>query len=116
MPSVIIYHNPRCSTSRNTLTLIRESGIEPTIIEYLKHPLDKQGIKEILSKSGLSARELIRSKEKIFQTLQLDAEGITEEQLINAMVEYPVLMNRPIVVTDKGTRLCRPIEVVKEIL
>lgn len=116
MPSVTIYHNPRCSTSRNTLALIREAGIEPTIIEYLKHPLDKQEIQSILEKSGLTAKELIRSKEEIFKTLHLDAEGTSEEQLIEAMVEHPVLMNRPVVITDKGVRLCRPIEVVKEIL
>ncbi|NOL49141.1 arsenate reductase (glutaredoxin) [Pelistega europaea] len=116
MKQVTIYHNPRCSTSRNTLALIRESGIEPTVVEYLKHPLDKNGLKDILKKSGLTARELIRAKEELFKTLNLNAEGVTEEQLIDAMVEHPVLMNRPVVVTDKGARLCRPIETVKEIL
>lgn len=116
MKNVTIYHNPRCSTSRNTLALIKESGIEPTVVEYLKNPLDKAGIKDILKKSGLSARELVRSKEELFKTLALDKEDVTEEQLIDAMVEHPILMNRPVVVTDKGARLCRPIEVVKEIL
>lgn len=116
MNSIIIYHNPRCSTSRNTLALIREAGIEPTIIEYLDKPLDKAGIQHILKTSGLTAKELIRSKEEIFKTLNLDSNNVTEEQLIDAMVEHPILMNRPVVVTDKGARLCRPIEVVKEIL
>lgn len=116
MKNVTIYHNPRCSTSRNTLALIKESGIEPTVVEYLKNPLDKAGIKDILKKSGLSAKELVRSKEELFKTLALDKEDVTEEQLIDAMVEHPILMNRPVVVTDKGARLCRPIEVVKEIL
>ncbi|NEN74775.1 arsenate reductase (glutaredoxin) [Pelistega sp. NLN82] len=114
MTKVTIYHNPKCSTSRNTLALIREAGIEPTIIEYLKNPLDKAGIVQILKDSGLSAKALIRTKETLYQTLNLD--NATEEQLIQAMVEHPVLMNRPIVVTEKGTRLARPIELVKEIL
>ncbi|WP_159991158.1 arsenate reductase (glutaredoxin) [Pelistega ratti] len=114
MTKVTIYHNPKCSTSRNTLALVREAGIEPTIIEYLKNPLDKAGIVQILKDSGLSAKALIRTKETLYQTLNLD--NATEEQLIQAMVEHPVLMNRPIVVTEKGTRLARPIELVKEIL
>lgn len=116
MKNVTIYHNPRCSTSRNTLALLKEEGIEPTIVEYLKTPLDKEGILIILKQSGLSAKELIRTKEELFKTLGLDGENVTEEQLIDAMIEHPVLMNRPVVVTDKGARLCRPIEVVKEIL
>lgn len=116
MSSVIIYHNPRCGTSRNTLALIKEIGIEPIIIEYLKQPLDKTGIQEILTKSGLTAKELIRSKEDTFKELKLDSDNISEEQLIDAMVAHPILMNRPVVVTDKGVRLCRPFEVVKEIL
>lgn len=116
MKNVTIYHNPRCSTSRNTLALLKEEGIEPTIVEYLKAPLDKEGILNILKQSGLSAKALIRTKEELFKILGLDGENVTEEQLIDAMVEHPVLMNRPVVVTDKGARLCRPIEVVKEIL
>lgn len=116
MQSVIIYHNPRCGTSRNTLALIQEAGINPTIVEYLKTPLDKAGIQHILKLSGLSAKELIRSKEEVFKELGLDMEEVNDEQLIDAMVSHPILMNRPIVVTGKGARLCRPFELVKEIL
>ncbi|ETD72132.1 arsenate reductase [Pelistega indica] len=116
MSNVTIYHNPRCSTSRNTLALIEEKGITPTIVEYLKHPLTKVQIQDILKRSGLTAKELIRQKEALFTELNLDKEGATEEQLIDAMVAHPVLVNRPIVITPKGVRLCRPIEVVNEIL
>ena len=116
MSNVTIYHNPRCSTSRNTLALIEEKGITPTIVEYLKHPLTKVQIQDILKRSGLTAKELIRQKEALFTELNLDKEGATEEQLIDAMVTHPVLVNRPIVITPKGVRLCRPIEVVNEIL
>ena len=116
MSNVTIYHNPRCSTSRKTLALIEEKGITPTIVDYLKHPLTKAQIQDILKHSGLTAKELIRQKETLFTELNLDQEGTTEEQLIDAMVAHPILVNRPIVITPKGARLCRPIEVVNEIL
>ncbi|MDY3331973.1 MAG: arsenate reductase (glutaredoxin) [Pelistega sp.] len=116
MSSVIIYHNPRCGTSRNTLALLQEAGISPQVVEYLKEPLDKAGIQNILNKAGITAKELIRSKETLFSELNLGADNVTEEQLIDAMVAHPILMNRPVVITEKGARLCRPFELVKEIL
>lgn len=114
--SVIIYHNPKCSTSRNTLALLRERGIEPQVIEYLKTPLDRATLISLIQASGLSAREIIRSKEALYVELGLDEAGVSDDQLIDAMLKHPILINRPIVRTSKGVRLCRPIEKVLEIL
>ena len=115
-PAVTIYHNPKCGTSRTALGLIREAGIEPEVIEYLKAPPGRPRLMELMKASGLSARELIRSKEKTYADLALDATGVTDKALIDAMTQHPILMNRPIVVKRRGVRLCRPADKVREIL
>lgn len=109
-----IYHNSRCSTSRKTLDLLRERGIEPVVVEYLKTPLTRPQLQALIAASGLTVREAIRSKEAIYEQLQLDAAN--DEALLNAMAAHPVLLNRPFVTTAKGTRLARPVEKVLEIL
>ena len=114
--STTIYHNPRCSTSRNVLQMIRDAGIEPTIIEYLKSPPSRPTLAGLIQQSGLTVRVAVRAKESLYTELGLDAADITDEQLLDAMVDNPVLINRPFVVTDKGARLCRPIERVNDIL
>ena len=114
--STTIYHNPRCSTSRNVLQMIRDAGIEPTIIEYLKSPPSRPTLAGLIQQSGLSVREAVRAKESLYGELGLDAADVTDEQLLDAMVDNPILINRPFVVTEKGARLCRPTELVKEIL
>lgn len=111
-----IYHNPRCSTSRNTLEHLRQKGLEPEVIEYLQTPLSREALVKLVGDAGLTAREAIRSKEAMYAELGLDAPGTTEDQLFDAMAAHPILMNRPFVVTEKGTRLCRPVEAVDEIL
>ncbi|MVW73177.1 MULTISPECIES: arsenate reductase (glutaredoxin) [unclassified Bordetella] len=114
--SATIYHNPRCSTSRNALQMIRDAGIEPTVIEYLKDPPSRDTLAGMIKQAGLSVREAVRTKESLYQELGLDAPGVTDDQLLDAMIENPILINRPFVVTEKGTRLGRPVEVVKDIL
>lgn len=114
--TVKIYHNPKCGTSRNTLAIIRENGIEPEIIEYLRTPLSREQLVEMIAASGLTVREIVRSKQNIYSELGLDDPAKTDDELIDAMMEHPILINRPIVVTGKGTRLCRPKETVLEIL
>lgn len=109
-----IYHNPRCSTSRNTLQRLRDQGREPEIVEYLKTPPSREQLVKLIRDAGLSARDAIRAKETLYTELGL--EQASEEQLIDAMAANPILINRPFVVTEKGTRLCRPIEAVDEIL
>ena len=116
MSNITIYHNPKCGTSRNTLELIREAGHEPTIIEYLKTPPSRAVLEGLLQQAGIQPSDLIRSKEALYDELGLGAESVTEEQILNAIEAHPILMNRPVVVTEKGTRLCRPKEVVLEIL
>lgn len=111
-----IYHNPRCSTSRNALARLKEQGIEPQVIEYLKEPYTATLLTELIAQAGLSARDIIRSKESLYTELELDQPGRSDEELIDAMVAHPVLVNRPIVVTDKGVRLCRPLALIEEIL
>jgi len=111
-----IYHNPRCGTSRTTLALLHERGFEPEVIEYLKTPPLREELVQLIEDSGLSVREIMRSKESAYQELGLDNPSLTDDALIDAMVANPILMNRPIVVTDKGTRLCRPATVVESIL
>jgi arsenate reductase len=112
---VTIYHNPACGTSRNTLALIREAGIEPRVIEYLKTPADRKTLVELLAKSRLTARELMREKEVAKLGLG-DSSQWTDDEIIDRMVKHPVLMNRPIVVTSRGAVLSRPAETVLDIL
>lgn len=109
-----IYHNPRCSTSRNTLQRLRDQGREPQIVEYLKAPPSRDQLVKLVGDAGLTAREAIRSKEALYAELGL--EQASDEQLFDAMAAHPILINRPFVVTEKGTRLCRPIEAVDDIL
>ncbi len=111
-----IYHNPRCGTSRSTLQILQDRGMNVNIIEYLQTPLSRSQLATLIRDAGLSPREAIRSKESLFQELKLDGPGVTDEQLLDAMAEHPILMNRPFVVTDKGTRLCRPAAIAEEIL
>ena len=116
MPPVTIYHNPRCGTSRNTLAMIRNSGIEPQVIEYLNTPPDRATLVALLAATGEPVLHAVRTKEALFKELGLDAPGVTDAQLIDAMLQHPILINRPIVVTPLGTRLCRPSEKVLDIL
>lgn len=116
MTDITIYHNPACSTSRNTLGLIRNSGQEPSIIEYLQTPPDRTTLMQLIAASGLSVREVLRQKGTPYEVLQLGNPKWNDEQLIDFMLEHPILINRPIVVTPLGTRLCRPSEAVLEIL
>lgn len=113
---ITIYHNPKCGTSRNTLALIRNAGIEPHIVEYLKTPLNKSELEELVAQIGVPVRELMRKKESQYVELQLDDSKWTPAELIELMVQHPILMNRPIVKTNKGTRLCRPSEEVLDLL
>ncbi|PPC02900.1 arsenate reductase (glutaredoxin) [Acinetobacter pittii] len=113
---VKIYHNPACGTSRNTLALIRHAGLEPIIIEYLKTPPSKDELIQLIKNSNLTVREAIRKNVDPYKDLELEQADWTDEQLIEFMVQYPILINRPFVVTPKGTRLCRPSEVVLDIL
>ncbi|WP_019458908.1 arsenate reductase (glutaredoxin) [Acinetobacter sp. GG2] len=113
---VKIYHNPACGTSRNTLALIRHAGLEPIVIEYLQTPPSKDELIQLIKDSGLTVRESIRKNVDPYKDLELEQNHWTDEQLIDFMVEYPILINRPFVVTPKGTRLCRPSEIVLDIL
>ncbi|SSM50831.1 arsenate reductase [Acinetobacter baumannii] len=112
---VKIYHNPACGTSRNTLALIRHAGIEPIVIEYLQTPPSKDELIQLIKDSNLSVREAIRKNVEPYKDLELEQDHWTDEQLIDFMVQYPILINRPFVVTPKGTRLCRPSEMVLDI-
>ncbi|AOB25557.1 MULTISPECIES: arsenate reductase (glutaredoxin) [Bordetella] len=116
MSSITIYHNPGCGTSRNVLGLIRNSGEEPTIIEYLKTPPDAGTLASLIHAMGIPARELLRQKGTPYDELGLSDPAWTDAQLIGFMLQYPILINRPIVVTPLGTRLCRPSEAVLDIL
>ncbi|HEY2558127.1 MAG TPA: arsenate reductase (glutaredoxin) [Caldimonas sp.] len=116
MSDVTIYHNPACGTSRNTLAMLRHAGIEPTVIEYLKTPPSKERLRELLAAMGLSARDLLRKKGTPYEALRLDDPKWSDDELLDAMLRDPILINRPIVVTSLGTRLCRPSEAVLEIL
>jgi arsenate reductase len=113
---VTIYHNPSCGTSRNTLAMIRNAGIEPTVIEYLQTPPSRAELKAMITDAGLTVREAIREKGTPYAELGLDDPALSDEQLLDAMVKEPILINRPFVVTPLGTRLCRPSEAVLEIL
>ena len=114
--SITIYHNPDCGTSRNTLALIRNSGVEPVIVDYRVTPPGRAKLVELIDALGIPARDLLRSKGTPYDELKLDDPAWTEDQLIEFMVQHPILMNRPIVVTPLGTRLCRPSEAVLDIL
>jgi arsenate reductase len=116
MSDVIIYHNANCGTSRNTLGLIRHAGIEPTVIEYLKTPPSKETLRKLIAAMGISVRQLLREKGTPYTELGLAALKWTDEQLLDFIGAHPILMNRPIVVTPLGTKLCRPSEVVLELL
>lgn len=111
-----IYHNPACGTSRNTLALIRYTGEEPTVIEYLKTPPSKQTLIQMISDAGLSVREAIRQKGTPYAELGLDNPQLSDDALIDAMLANPLLINRPFVIADQGTRLCRPSELVLDII
>ena len=111
-----IYHNPACGTSRNTLAMIRQSGEEPEIIEYLKTPPSRETLIELLDVMGLKPRDILRKKGTPYAELGLDDPAIDDEELLDEMIQHPILIDRPIVVTDKGVRLCRPSEKVLEIL
>jgi len=116
MSPITIYHNPACGTSRNVLGLIRNSGEEPNVIEYLKTPPDRETLKTLISAMGNPVRDLLRQKGTPYDELGLSDEKWTDDQLIDFMLDYPILINRPIVVTSLGTRLCRPSEIVLDIL
>lgn len=114
--TVTIYHNPDCGTSRNTLAMIRNAGIEPVVIEYLQHPPSRDTLKAMIADAGLSVRAAIREKGTPFDELGLADPALGDDHLLDMMMTHPILINRPFVVTPMGTRLCRPSEVVLDIL
>lgn len=112
----VIYHNPQCGTSRNTLALIRNAGIEPTVIEYLRDPPTRDQLQKLIADAGLTVRQALREKGTPYQELNLGDPTLTDSQLLDEMLSHPILINRPFVVTSVGTRLCRPSEAVLDIL
>jgi arsenate reductase len=114
--TVTIYHNPACGTSRNTLAMIRQSGENPTVIEYLKTPPSRERLISLIQAMNIPVRAMLREKGTPFAELGLADPGLTDDQLLDAMMAHPMLINRPIVVTPKGARLCRPSELVLELL
>ena len=116
MSNITIYHNPACGTSRNTLEMIRNSGNEPTVVYYLETPPTRDELVKLIAQMGITVRALLRKNVEPYEQLGLAEETFNDEQLISFMLEHPILINRPIVVTPLGTRLCRPSEVVLEIL
>lgn len=116
MSDVVIYHNPACGTSRNTLALIRHAGIEPQVIDYLKTPPSHETLRQLMASAGMTVRDLLREKGTPYAELNLGSGKWTDEQLLGFIVEHPILMNRPVVVTPSGTKLCRPSEAVLELL
>ena len=110
----VIYHNPKCSTSRKTLDLLRENGIEPTIVQYLKTPPTRDELVKLIGDAGIDVRTAVRKRESLYA--ELDLADATDDQLLDAMAEHPILIERPFVVTPKGTRLARPLDAVREIL
>ena len=116
MSNITIYHNPACGTSRNTLEMIRNSGTEPTVIHYLETPPSRDELVKLIADMGITVRALLRKNVEPFEALGLAEDRFTDDQLIDFMLQHPILINRPIVVTPRGTRLCRPSEVVLEIL
>jgi arsenate reductase len=116
MTSITIYHNPACGTSRNTLELIRNSGVEPTVIHYLETPPGRDELVKLIGDMGISVRSLLRKNVEPYEELGLNEDTFSDEQLVDYMLQYPLLINRPIVVAPLGTKLCRPSEVVLDIL
>ncbi|WP_116089960.1 arsenate reductase (glutaredoxin) [Sphingomonas crusticola] len=116
MTDIVIYHNPDCGTSRNVLALIRNSGVEPHIIEYLKTPPVRALLVEMIERAGMTPRELLRAKGTPYADLGLDDTSLSDDALVDAMLAHPILINRPLVVTPLGVKLCRPSEVVLDIL
>ena len=114
--TVTIYHNPNCGTSRNVLGLIRNSGEEPVVIEYLKHPPSRDRLRELIAVMGIAVRDILREKGTPYRELELDDPKWSDDQLLDFMMRHPILINRPIVVTPLGTKLCRPSEIVLDIL
>ena len=114
--NITIYHNPDCGTSRNTLAMIRQSGVEPEVIEYLKTPPDRERLVALIAAAGLSVRAAIRQKDTPYADLGLDDPTLGDDALLDAMLAHPILINRPFVVTERGVRLCRPSELVLDIL
>ena len=113
--NVTIYHNPDCGTSRNVLGLIRNSGEDPLVIEYLKTPPSRDTLKDLICRMGISVRDLLRRKDTPYDALGLDDPGRSDDELLDAMMEHPILINRPIVVTPRGVKLCRPSETVLDL-
>lgn len=116
MTNATIYHNPACGTSRNTLALLRHAGVEPTVVEYLDTPPDRHTLAGLIRDAGITVRQAIREKGTPFFELGLDDPTVTDDRLLDAMLDHPILINRPFVVTARGTRLCRPSEVVLDII
>jgi arsenate reductase len=116
MTQITIYHNPACGTSRNVLALIRDAGIEPTVVEYLKNPPDRATLESLLTRMKMRPRDLLREKATPHAELGLSAEHWTDSELIDQMLAHPILINRPIVVTPRGVKLCRPSEAVMDLL
>ncbi|MBN7121968.1 arsenate reductase (glutaredoxin) [Erwinia billingiae] len=116
MNDITIYHNPACGTSRNTLALIRNSGTEPTVILYLETPPSRDELKKLIADMGISVRTLLRKNTDPYEHLGLAEDRFSDDELLDAMLAYPILINRPVVVTSLGTKLCRPSEVVLDIL
>ncbi|WP_234051426.1 MULTISPECIES: arsenate reductase (glutaredoxin) [unclassified Xanthobacter] len=113
---VVIYHNPACGTSRNTLAMIRNSGIEPHVVEYLKTPPARELLRQLIARAGLRVRDVLREKGTPYAELGLGDPALSDEALLDAMMAHPILINRPLVVSPKGVRLCRPSELVLELL
>ena len=116
MQNITIYHNPNCGTSRNTLALIKHQGIEPSVIQYLDNPPDEKTLRDLITKMGITARQLLRVNVPPYAEHKLDNLSLTDDDLIQAMLADPLLINRPIVVSDKGVKLCRPSEVVLDLI
>ena len=116
MSEVVIYHNPDCGTSRNTLAMIRNAGIEPRVVEYLRDPPSREQLRTMIAAAGLTIRAAVREKGTPYHELGLGDPELSDDALLDAMMAHPILINRPFVITTKGTRLCRPSEVVLEIL
>jgi arsenate reductase len=116
LTDIIVYHNPECGTSRNTLALIRNAGIEPHVIEYLKTPPSRALLEQLIERAGISPRELLREKGTPYAELGLGDESLTDRALVDAMMAHPILINRPLVVSPRGVKLCRPSEAVLDIL
>ncbi|QDG76613.1 arsenate reductase (glutaredoxin) [Labrenzia sp. PHM005] len=114
--NITIYHNPKCGTSRNTLEMIRKAGVEPAVIEYLKTPPSREELVDLISKMNIPVRELLRQKGTPFDDLGLGDDKWSDDQLVDFMMEHPILINRPVVVSEKGARLCRPSEKVLDLL